>query len=192
MKKLLALLVCLAFCLPLMAYAEAASTLEQYTVDCGDFTIDLFADDLYSIAQEKTDSAAYAIICPAYDETSATHDFILVIWFDIDFPSFIAECGLEHYADTALQEFKDQFARFGAKTTDEQVLRAVMEDDVCEILIYANMDFTGAGNDLVTPMYNLQIFTYDAEYGTYLFTCELFSMDALEAMYSYLDSVTFK
>lgn len=192
MKKLLALLLCLAFCLPLVAYAEAASTIEQYTVDCGDFTIDLFAGDLYEIAQEKTNNAVYAMFYPAYDEASATHDNFNVVWNEADISATVARYGVNEYAQRLLQATKNQFEAMGIKVADERVLRAVAEDNACVFLTAAELDYTGAGYDLVTPMYQLQVYFCSSTNGTYVFTFSSVSFDRLQELSDYLDYVTFK
>lgn len=192
MKKLLSLLFCLAIFLPVMAYAEPATDEELYTIDCGDFTIGLYADDFYEIAPEKTNNAVYAVFYPAYDETSVTHDNFNVVWNEDDASSAIALYGAESYAALVLQASKAQFKTLGIEMTDEQVLSAVVEDNVCVFVTCANMDYAGAGYDLVTPLYQLQAYFCDAEYGTYIFTFSAVSIETLENLSVYLDYITFK
>lgn len=192
MKKLLSLILCLAMLLPVMAFAETTTAEDLYTIDLGDFTIALYADDCYEIAAEKISNTVYATFYPSYDETALTHENFNVVWNKDDAAPTITKYGAENYATLVLQASKAQFETMGIKMTDEQVLSAMMEDNVCVLVTCANLDYTGAGSDLVTPLYQLQAYFCDAELGTYIFTLSAVSIEALEDLTVYLDYITFK
>lgn len=192
MKKLLSLLLCLALLLPVMALAETATTAERQVVDFGDFTISLLEGDLYEVADEKTSNALYAIVYPAYDETAASHENFNIVWSAEDASPVIALYGAETYAQLLMQSYQAQYEAMGIKMTDGQVLSARFEDNTGVFLTFANLDYTGMGYDLLSPVYQMQVYTCDSEEGTYIFTFTATDLEALEALSSYLDYIEFK
>ncbi len=192
MKKLFSLLLCLALFLPVMAMAEAEVTPELYTIDLGDFTIGLYEGDYYEVAPEKTNNAVYAMIYPAYDASAASHDNFNVVWCKDDAAAGISLYGAEAYANLVLQASQSQYEAMGIKMSDAQVLSAVLEDGVGAFITTCNLDYTGAGVNLISPMYQLQTYFCKGETGTYIFTFSASTLEDLEAMSSYLDSVEFK
>lgn len=192
MRKLLSLLLCLTLFLPVMAMAEAEVTPELYTIDLGDFTIGLYEGDYYEAAPEKTNNAVYAMIYPAYDEAATFHENINIVWSKDDAAAGINLFGPEAYAKLVLQASQAQYEGMGIKMTDAQVLSATFEDGVGAFITSANLDYTGAGVDLISPMYQLQAYFCKGEAGTYIFTLSTSTLEDLEAMSSYLDNVEFK
>ena len=192
MKKLFSLLLCLVLFLPVMAMAENQIEADVFTIDFGDFTMVLHDGDYYELAPTKTNNAVYAMVYPAYDATAATHDNFNVVWSAQDASPVIAMYGAETYAKLLLQTFEAQYKSMGIKMTDGQVIAARYEDGVGAFITSCNMDYTGAGYALVTPMYQLQAYFCFAEQGSYIFTFTAVSLDELDALSSYLDTVVFK
>ncbi len=192
MRKLFSLLLCLTLFLPVMALAEAEVTPELYTIDLGDFTIGLYEGDYYEVAPEKTNNAVYAIIYPAYDASAASHDNFNIVWCKDDAAAGIGLFGAEAYANLVMQASQSQYEAMGIKMSDAQVLSATFEDGKGVFITTCNLDYTGAGVDIILPMYQLQAYFCKGEAGTYIFTFSASTLEDVKAMSSYLDSVEFK
>lgn len=192
MKKLISLLLVLMLCLPVMAMAETAADALLYTIDFGDFTMDLYGNDYYEMAAEKASNTVYAIVYPAYDETSATHNNFNIVWSEMDATAEITLYGAANYASLVQMAAQQQYKSMGINMTDLQVLSATFEDGVGAFITTANLDYTGMGYDVITPQYQLQTYYCMGDAGTYIFTFTATTMEELEALSSYLDSVVFK
>lgn len=190
MKKLLSLVLCLALLLPTMAMAEIVKT--TYTVDFGDFTIELDSNDYYETAA-KANNSVLAIVYPGYDPNSTTSDNFNIVWSATDATAEInLYGGIEKYASLVLASAESQYTAMGIKMTDAQVINAAFADGIGLTLTYCTLDYTGAGVDLVSPLYQLQVYYCMGDAGTYIFSFTAVSLEALETMSSYLDTVVFK
>lgn len=189
MKKLLAIILFLM--MPVCALAEADIT-ELYTVDFGAFTMNLGANDYYEVAEEMTANSVYAIIYPNYDPTATTFDNINVTWLDLDLGALLPLYGAESYAQAVLEAAIPQYEAMGIQVNAPQLLSALYEDDVFASITYCELDYTGAGVDLVSPMYQMQVYFCLGESGAYVFTFSSTSMEQLEALSAYVDGVVIK
>lgn len=192
MKKVILLCLCLMLCLPMLAMAETAEA-KRYTVDFGTFTMSLGENDQYQVAETMTNNKVYAIIYTDYDPSALLHDSINVVWSTDDVPGEIAMVGgIQKYAELILQNAHTQYTTMGIKMTDAKVINAAFEDSEGATLTYCVMDYTAAGVDLVTPLYQMQLFVCDAEDGNYIFTLSSTTLDGLEKLLAYTENIDFK
>lgn len=193
MKKLLSLILCLMLCLPALALAEDITEApELYTVDFGAFTVDFAPNDYYEVADEMVSNQLYAIIYPNYDPNGVTYDNINVVWSKENAVNEVLAYGAETYANLVMQSAQAQFDAMGIKMLNGQVLSAIVEDGSYASVSYMELDYTGAGVDLVTPQYQMQTF-YVTEAGeTFMFTLTAITMDNLQELINYLDRINFK
>lgn len=191
MKKLASLLLTLAMLLPMMAMAETADEPAVYTFDFGAFTIDLAETDYYQVAEEMTDNAVYLQVYPGYDPSNTTHPNFNVVWSSEDPTATINLYGAENYAKLGQQAAQQQYEQMGITVSDAQVLSAVFEDGVGAFFTVSTLDYTGMGLDLVTPVYQLQVFMCMGDAGTYLFTFSADTLEKVEEISAYLDTVVF-
>lgn len=193
MKKLLSLMLCLMLCLPVLAVAETAAEPVLYTIDFGYFTMDLGENDQYQVAAERASNTVYAMIYVDYDRANTTHDTINVVWSTDDVQGEIEMVGgIQKYAELVLQNAEAQYTTMGIKMTDAQVLSAIFEEQVGATVTSCTMNYTAAGVDLVTPLYQMQVFYCMEEASTYILTLTSASFEKLQSMLSYLDTIEFK
>lgn len=198
MKKLLSLLLCLTLCLPVLALAEGADMLDSlspkryHTVDFGTFTMELGENDLYEVADEMTSNAVYAIIYPDYNPNAATTDSINVVWSAGSFEQDLAAYGAETYAQMCLLAAKEQCAAMSITMRNAQVLASLYEDGEYVAITSCEVDYTGAGVDLVTPQYQMQYYTSAADGSTYIITVTTTSYERLVELSSYLETMVLK
>ena len=171
---------------------EEPAEVAAETTDFGDFTMVLGANDVFQIAPQKTSNAVHAIVYPNYDDTAESHSNINVVWVNADAAGEINLYGVANYAALIMQAAEQQYTAMGIKMTDAQVLSAVFENNTAIFVTSANLDYTGAGYDLVTPQCQIQAYFCKGDAGTYIFTCTATSMEDLQAMSAYLDTVQFK
>lgn len=164
---------------------------ESYTVDFGTFTMNLGANDYYETAEEMVNNAVLAIIYPNYDPNALVMDNINIVWSQADATAEIQSIGAEKYAQLVLDIAKPQFEALNIKMSNAQVLSAVMEENAFVSVTCCELDYTGAGVDLVTPQYQLQAYYLLGEGGTYVFTLTSTSVEQLDVLSAYLDSVVF-
>lgn len=190
MKKLFALLLCLTLFLPTMAMAEIVKT--TYTVDFGDFTMELDSTDYYETAA-KANNSVLALVYPSYDPTAVTADNFNIVWSATDATAEITLYGgIEKYASLVLASAEAQYTAMGIKMADAQVLNAFFENGIGLTISSYTLDYTGAGVDLVSPLYQMQVYYCKGEAGTYIFSFTATSMEALETLSAYMDTVEFK
>lgn len=190
MKKLLSLVLFLML-LTVCAFAETEAA-ELYTIDFGTFTMDLAENDYYEVAEEMTANTVYAIIYPNYDPTATTFDNINITWMDMDIAPVIQLAGAEPYAKLVLEAAAPQYEAMGIKMNNAEVLSAIFEENVYVTISYCELDYAGAGVDLVSPLYQMQVYFCQGEGGSYVFTFSSTSMEQLEALSAYVDGVVFK
>lgn len=193
MKKLLSIILCMMLCLPVLALAEDITEApELYTVDFGTFTMNLGANDYYETAEEMVNGTVYAIIYPNLDPNAMIADNINIVWTQADATSEIQTIGTEKYAQLVLDVAKPQFEAMGIQMNNGQVLSAILEENVFASITYSELDYSGAGVELVSPQYQMQVYFLLGEGGTYVFTITATTMEQLEALSAYVDGVVFK
>lgn len=198
MKKLLSLILCLMLCLPAMAMAEAEAaatetSVQLYPIDFGTFTMSIGENDQYQVAAELASNTVYAIIYVNYDPTAVIADTLNVVWTTDDVPGEIEYAGsITKYGELGLQEASTLYTSMGIKMSNESVIAAEFDGTSGYILTSCTMDYTGAGYDLVTPLYQMQMIYCGVQGGTYIFTLTADTYSDLVAMTDYLDTLSFK
>ena len=193
MKKLLSLILCLMLLLPVMAAAEAAAPVLPYTLDFGTFTMNVGANDRYEMAETMTSNQLYAIIYVDYDPNATITNSINVVWTSDDIGAEINMIGgMEKYAELVMQNAQTMYSSMGINMTDGVILMTEWADGIGCSVTSCNMDYSGAGVDLVTPLYQMQALFCNREDGDYIFTLTAASMEQLVSMASYLDTIQFK
>lgn len=190
MKKLVALLLALAL-LPMLALAETAVEPAMHTFDFGVFMIDLAETDYYQVAEEMADNAVYLQVYPDYDPSNVMHPNFNFVWSSQDPTMAIKLYGAANYAKLGQEQAKAQYEQMGIVMTDAQVLSATFEDDIGAFFTASTLDYTGMGVDLVSPIYQLQVFMCMGDAGTYIFTFSADTLEKVEEISAYLDTVVF-
>lgn len=190
MKKLFALLLCLALFLPAMALAETEATV--YTLAFDGFTIDLGENDYYEVAETKENNQVYLIVYPNYDPEAGTSDNFNIVWYNGDATAELTTWEPTEYAAMILEAAKPQYEALGIKLNKAEVLDATYEDGVYVSMTYCELDYTGAGYDLVLPNYQMQFYICLSETDTYIITMTATTYEALEPMMGYLDAIEFQ
>lgn len=188
MKKLLALLLCLTLCMPVMALAETA----VYTLPFDGFTIDLGGNDYYEVAEAKASNQVYLIVYPNYDPEAESTDNFNIVWYNGDASGELAAYAPVEYATLILEGAKSQYEALGIKLNKAEVLEATYEDGVYVSVTYSELDYTGMGYNLVLPNYQMQFYLCLTETDTYIITMTATTMEGLEAMLPYLDTLSFE
>ena len=191
MKKIASLLLALAMLLPMLAMAETATEPTMHTFDFGVFMIDLAETDVYQVAEELSDNALYLQVYPDYNPNNVMHPNFNFVWTSQDPSAIIKLYGAENYAKLAQEQAKAQYEQMGIAVTDAQVLSATFEDDIGAFFTVSTRDYTGMGVDLVSPVYQLQVFMCMGDAGTYIFTFSADTLEKVEAISAYLDTVVF-
>lgn len=191
MKKIAALLLALAMLLSALAMAETVAAPAVHTFDFGTFTIDLAENDYYQVAEEMTDNTVYLQVYPAYNDADTMHPNFNVVWTTQDPSLAIKLYGAENYAKLGQQQAKAQYDQMGIVVTDAQVLNATFEDGIGAFLTASTLDYTGMGINLVSTIYQLQVFMCMDDAGTYIFTFSADTMEKVEEISAYLDTVVF-
>ena len=187
MKKLLALILCLM--LAFSTCAMAATT----TVDFGTFTIDLGPNYHYEVADTMTDGQLYAIIYPNYDPTAAFTNTINLVWTASDLSAEVKMVGgMEAYAQMVLDAAEYQYNAQGIAMSNATVLRTFIDDETAGALFSYTLDYTNAGVDMVADLYQMQALFFNGANDNYIFTLTACTIEELEVMSAYLDTVTFK
>lgn len=194
MKKLISLLLCLLLCLPAVALGETTEPMKElWTTDFGTFTMGIADGDQYQVAEGQTSNVLHAIIYVDYDPTALTQDNITVIWTTDNIPSEINMVGgMEAYGELVLKNAEPQYTSMGIKMLDAKVVDATFNGNTGWILTSCMMDYTGAGIDLVTPLYQMQMFFCDVQGGHYLFTLTSTSYEGISDLTTYIGTVQFK
>jgi len=191
MKKIASLLLALAMLLPVLAMAETAVAPAMHTFDFGVFMIDLAETDVYQVAEEMTDNAVYLQVYPDYDPSKTMHPNFNFVWTAQDPTMAIKLYGAENYAKLGQEAAKQQYEQMGIAVNDAQVLSATFEDDIGAFFTVSTLDYTGMGIELVTPVYQLQVFMCMGDAGTYIFTFSADTLEKVEEISAYLDTVVF-
>lgn len=188
MKKLLSLILCLMLALSACAMAETAAT-----VDFGTFTMDLGPNDQYEVADAMNPNQVYAIIYPNYDPNAAFTNSINVLWTTSDLAAEVKQCGgMDKYAQLVIQSAKSQYTAQGISTLNASVMASDMDDKTAVSITTYTLDYSAAGVDMVTDLYQMQALFFNAANDNYLFTLTAHTLEELQAMSAYLDTLTFK
>ena len=191
MKKLLSIILCLMLLLPVLAAAEVAVL--PYTIDFGPFTMNLGANDYYEVADSMVSNQLYAIIYVDYDENALVTPTINAVWSSDNLAQEINLIGgMEKYADLVQENAKSMYASMGITMSNVSVLMTEWEDNIGYSLTSCTMDYTGAGVDMVTQLYQMQALFCNLEGGSFIFTLTSNDMNQLITMASYLDTLQFK
>lgn len=191
MKKLIALLLCLMLCLPVVALGEAASNPDVYTVDLGDFTITLNAADILQKG-EKAEGSIMFLLFPAYDETNTFHNNLNCSWTAADL-SNLEGYDAQTYGELVLKQAISQLESQGIAASNAQLLTAEHDDETgsTTLITSMGMDYSGAGIDLQMTLFQIQIYVPAGEDGTYLFTISADTLDNAASLLTYLDQIEF-
>lgn len=122
MKPLLALLLCLALCLPVFALAETAA--QTQTIDLTDFTMEIGTDAMYEVFSERQEGMPAAIIYPSYDPTRLDAPNISIIWSAGNMIALLQEelgMGMDAYADMMLSYLAGSFTQYGGQVVRQEV-----------------------------------------------------------------------
>lgn len=188
MKKLISLILCLMLALSACAMAETTTS-----VDFGTFTMQLAPNDQYEVAPTMTDGQLYAMIYLDYDPNATFHNTINVVWTATDLAAEVKSVGgMDKYAEMVMQATKPQYNAMGITMKGGSVLVTNMDDKNAASITTFTLDYTGAGVDLVTDMYQMQVLFFNGTGDNYIFTLTTQTLDQLEALSVYLDNVTFK
>lgn len=171
---------------------DSTAATEKSVVDFGTFTLELGPNDHYEIADEMTSGAVYTIIRPNYDPNAVYTSNINLVWDRMDYTNTIKLYGPEKYAQMVQEAAVPQYESMNIKSSNIQVLRATLEDDMYASIASIDLDYTGAGVDLVTTIYQMQVFFFKGAAGTYAFTATGISMEELETFAQYIDSFVLK
>ena len=187
MKKLLALILCLM--LAFSTCAMAATT----AVDFGTFTIDLGPNDQYEVADTMTDGQLYALISPNYDPNATFTSTINVVWTSGNLRSDINTLGgMDAYAQLVMNNANAQYSEMGIVMSNYTLMRTFIDDETAGALTSYTLDYTKAGVDMVTNLYQMQALFFNGANDNYIFTLTAYTIEELEVMSAYLDTVTFK
>lgn len=187
MKKLISLILCLMLALS-CALAETATT-----VDFGAFTMDLGPNDQYEIADAMADSQLYAIVYVDYDPNAMFTDSINAIWTATDLAAEVKMVGgMDKYAKLVMENAKQQYKDMGIVLTNPTVLAANMNEQTAASITTYQLDYTGAGVDMVTDLYQMQALYFNGAGDHYIFTLTASTLEKLQAMSAYLDTLVFK
>ena len=170
------------------ALAEASAA-----VDFGAFTMKLGPNDLYEVADAVTDSKVYAIIYPNYDPNATFTNTINVVWSARDLAAEINLVGgMEQYAQFVMQSAEQEYNAVGITMSNGTVLSAQMDNSTAVSLTTYTLDYTGAGVDMVTDLYQMQVLFFNGQADNYAFTLTAHTQEEVMAMSAYLDTLTFK
>lgn len=191
MKKLLALLLCAALCLPVLALAETA--VETYTVDFEDFTLTLTEYDIIQRAPTKVSDELLAMIYVNYDESKTAQDNFNVVWCNYDNTSSISSyASVDDYGNALLTSNVNALKAAGFGISNEKLLHARAEGPLAAFMTVYDVDYSALGLDLVLTQYQMQVtYTLSAD-SSYIFTFTSATMEGLEALTAYMDAIDFK
>lgn len=195
MKKLFAILLCLVLFLPPLALAETTGETVSsavYTVAFDGFTIDLGENDYYEAAETKGSNEVYVIVYPNYDPEAGATDNFNIVWYNGDASAELAAYEPTEYAALILETAKPQYEALGVKVNKAEVLEASYEDGVYVSMTYSELDYSGMGYDMVLPNYQMQFYICLTETDTYIITLTATTLEALETMLPYLDTIQFE
>lgn len=191
MKKLLALLLCMMLCLP-VAMAQTLTDDVFVTIDFGDFTMDMRAEDLYQVV-EKVDSQAFALVYTEYDENNSFHNNINIAWMSADIAPMMLLYTPEAFAMEVLQAGVDSMKNSGFGVTNDQLHSAEFADGVLSLVYSIDVDYTPIGIDLQMTIWQKLVYYNIEDQGTYWFTLSAGSAEDLERMTTeYINTVVFK
>lgn len=186
MKKLFSLMLCLIL-LSACALAEEA----PYTLDMGDFTMSLNPGDSVELL-EKIENMPLLYVYPADTGDENYYDNINIVWNTQDV-SAMTEADIEYLAEFVLTQSEQQYAAMGIDAANFQLLGTELEEGVKGSILYSfELDYSSLGADLVSTIYQYQVFVMDGAQGSYILTASSDSFDALSHMSLYLDSFQIK
>ena len=150
-------------------------------------------NDYYEVADTMSEGAAFLILYPDYLTTGQTTNNLNAVHTEENLAlQLLLVGGIENYGKLVLQQTVPQYEAVGIKMTNPQLLYAATEDDLGVIIISSDLDYSGAGIDLTLTLYQMIGMFMNTSSGSYVFTLTAESMDALQEMSGYLDSVQFK
>ena len=190
MKKLVSLLLCIALMLPALALAEGA--VEWVTLDYEDFSIQAKSTDILQQG-EKGEGSVLFILFPDYVDETVFHNNINCAWISDDLTG-LGGVSAQVYAQMVLDAAKKQFSAQNITCHNEQLISAELSEDGTELslLFSYDLDYSAAGYDVHTPLYQLQLYAMLGDRGTYMFTFSAIDMETLENMMVYAQTIEMK
>lgn len=189
MKKILSLVLCLMMLLPIVALGES----EYVTMDIGDYTMDVLPTDI-CLTGAKTDGGQMFQMFVNYDEAANFHPNMVGAWMSQDMgPIFdLGAITPADFAGMMLEQAVGQLKTQGIVVNGSELLDASYADGVMVLTFSMDVDYTGAGVDLVMTLVQRQIYVMRGEAGTYLFNLGSDSVEAVDDMMVYYNSIQFK
>ncbi len=155
--------------------------------------MNLGTNDYYEVADSMVSNQLYAIIYVDYEENSLVTPTINAIWTSDNLTREINMIGgMEKYAELVQENATSMYASMGITMSDVSVIMTEWEDDIGCSITSCTMDYTGAGVDMVTTLYQMQALFCNLEGGSFIFTLTTNDMNQLVTMVSYLDTLQFK
>lgn len=189
MKKVLALILSLMLLLPAAGLCEAAA--DTITLDLGDFTMDVLPTDVYLTGQ-KTDGGQLFQLYPNYNQNNMFHRNMVGAWMSQNMADVLAVISIEDFAAMMLDQATAQLAQQNIVVTNPQVVETSVTDEYATITFSFDVDYSGVGVDLAMTMVQKQIYVMKGAAGTYLFNLGAESIEGIDEMMMYFDSVAFK
>lgn len=191
MKKFFALLLSLMLLLPAFALGEALPAVDTYTVEFEDFTITVTSEDIIQRG-EKAEQQILFILYPAYDETSIYHPNINALWTAEDLGQ-LGSTPAEDFGNTVLEQSVQLLQQQGIAVTNPKLVEASFDEEskITTLITSMDADYSGAGIDLAISMCQMQMYVPMAEGGSYIFTLSSTSLEGLDALLNYMNTVMF-
>ena len=191
MKKLLALLLCAALCLPVLALAE--TTADTYTVDFEDFTLTLTEYDLIQRAPTKVSDELLAMVYVNYDESKTAQDNFNIVWCNYDGNSSLSFFpSVNEYGSALLDSNVKALKAAGFGVSNDMLLYAQAEGPIAAFMYTYDVDYSALGLDLILTQYQMQVTYTLSNDSSYIFTFTSGTMEGLEALTAYMDAIDFK
>lgn len=193
MKKILAVLLSLMLLLPAVSLGEAAEVVDTYPVEFDDFTLYVTSYDIIQKAPTKEEGQLLFLLYPNYDETAVVFNNINGTWSSENTLADLPEFDVNKFAQEQADFVAAQLTASGITASNSELHYAQKDDNGVIVLAYsADVDYTGAGIDLVTTLYQAQYYKCMGEKGTYVFTVTAYHPDDLKELFSYLETIEFK
>ena len=190
MKKLVSLLLCIALMLPVLALAEGAA--EWVTLDYEDFSMQVKSTDILQQGEKSNGSVLFTLY-PDYADADVFHSNINCAWISNDLTG-LGGMSARAYAQMVLDAAKQQFSAQNIACQNEQIISYELSEDGTELslLFSYDLDYSAAGHNLQTTLYQLQLYAMLGDKGTYMFTFSATDMATLENMLVYAQTVELK
>lgn len=181
------------FALALALVMLCAAALADQTVNFDDFTI-TFDDAAVGDIKEKKDGEALFSVYPGYSKEKALNPNLDCTWYQ-NFENLDAYTP-EEYAQLSLSGMVTTLDSMGIKITNPQVLSSEMIDlngaPALMMILYYEADYTGAGKDLVTPLYAATIIANVEGLGCFAINATAADADDLMLCCNIIDTITWK